>query len=86
MLSNFDKVFEEMIHKRVYELEEVMLKDKEHDKLSEKFNQLYVKIKENLPEEHKKLISELEAIMKKAIYEQGLRDGIELKNILKLVI
>lgn len=93
MLGNFDKVFEEMMHKRIYGIEEFMLKDTEYKELSDKSNKLFRKIEELLPEEYQDLIFSFEEInslqdnlIKKMIYEQGLKDGVELKNILKLVI
>jgi hypothetical protein len=72
---------------------EVMAKSKEYIRVNGRSNRLYDEFMEYLPDEAKELFllydeSEawLEGILQKAIYRNGLRDGIRLANICRKIL
>lgn len=89
-LGGFKKTFGNMISDRLDDIgSEFIITDQEYKKSSDKSTELHNTIKENLPKEYKCLINAYEEemtyqmlISEKAIYEQGLKDGVELNNMI----
>ena len=92
MLNNLRNAFNAMIQERVEEIgSKVLLNHEEYTKVCHECDELYQKIRAILPEEYKSMLfdldlktSYLQAIAEDIMYEQGLKDGIELKDILKI--
>ncbi|MDS1004922.1 hypothetical protein P9J83_15670 [Clostridium sporogenes] len=84
--------FNEMIGNVLDDYGNEINSDNEYNIASNKYNKVFNKLKENLSYEDKKLLNELdeaasyvEAISTELTYKKGLKDGVELKGILKIV-
>lgn len=85
-----ENVATDIIEKRVEEIEsEVLEKNKEYRKITERYNILFNKIRELLPKGHNLLIVELDReincqqnIVEEVYYLQGIKDAAELKDSL----
>lgn len=94
MLNDFREAFNAMIQERTEEVgSKVLMENETYRKSGEDSDKLFRQIKDLLPDEFKPLIFELDrlmcyqqAIAEEVMYEQGIKDGIELKSILKLVV
>jgi len=92
MLKNFGQAFNDFISDRTTHIgDNVLIYEKEYIEMSDKLTLLYKSIKELLPDGSKHLIDEYECtancqlvVTEEVVYQQGLKDGIELKNILRL--
>lgn len=92
MLSNFNKIFDDMVLDRLEDIgSNTIVLDDKYKELQEKLDVLFSQIKFYLPEEHRKLIYKLlevsnfqMGVVEELIYKQGLKDGVELKKILEI--
>lgn len=94
MLIDIEKSLNLFVLDRVIEVSNGLLrKNEEYNKINVEIEEIFNKIKEVLPEEYRDLLFELDSlegakgsVSEVIIYRQGLKDGIELNNILKLVV
>ncbi|NEZ94240.1 hypothetical protein EXM69_20460 [Clostridium botulinum] len=84
--------FNEMIGRVLDDHGNEINNDKEYAIALNKYTNLYNKLKEKLSDEDKDLLENLDeatnyvaAISSELTYKKGLKDGIELKSILKIV-
>ncbi|KEI90709.1 hypothetical protein N493_14955 [Clostridium botulinum B2 433] len=84
--------FNDMIHQVLEEYSIEISQNDNYKKLVNEYDKIFGKISKCLSKENKDMIyrlNEIEgnmsSISEKMIYEKGLRDGLELKNILKIV-
>lgn len=93
MLKGFSELFNTVVTERVNEIGSgIIINDPEYKDSQSKLGDLLGKIKGMLPEGDKKLAENLdeliayqESILQSIVFEQGLKDGIALKDILKMV-
>lgn len=90
-MSEFEVAFNEFIINRVIEVEEDKMNDSERIKLSLKHSELYDELMKYLPLDKQYLLNDfasnevsLSTLESKHSYEQGLKDGIEMKLFLGL--
>ncbi|HHV19799.1 MAG TPA: hypothetical protein GXZ27_13345 [Thermoanaerobacterales bacterium] len=92
-MESFHTAFKEMIIERTYEIgNKILIKNKERRDIEEKIYELYSEIEKLLPDDmknlifkHEELVNSNGALTEKIVYEQGLRDGVELIKILGLI-
>lgn len=84
--------FNDMIHQVLEEYSIEISQNDNYKKLVNEYDKIFGEISKCLSKENKDMIyrlNEIEgnmsSISEKMIYEKGLRDGLELKNILKIV-
>jgi hypothetical protein len=89
MFQNFKK----FLNDRVNEIgNNIVIKDKEYQELTEQSIKVYCQIRDTLPGQYKELINEYESInslkeciSEEIIYEHGFGDGIRLNEIIKSI-
>lgn len=89
-MESFRTAFNNFIMDRTIEVEnKVIMKNKELEDVEDKIYEMYRKIGELLPDDmknlilmHEELVNSYGALTDIIIYEQGLRDGVELIRIL----
>ncbi len=94
MLREFDDILDEMMFRRLEDIgTNILMTNKEYREASTKLIEINYKIRDLLPEEHRHLIDDYEeitsaqgALSDDIIYKQALKDGIELKHLLRLVV
>ena len=86
--------FEKFVDERTIDIgSNIVLKDPEYIRLVNEVDKIHFQIRDMLPDEFKHLIGQYEDICnlmqaraQDIMYEQGLKDGIEFKNRLRLVV
>lgn len=92
MRKKFNRYIVNCINKRTVEIvNDVAANNREFKELTQKIIPILNSFKDALPSEYRKLIEELEGIRDKrklltykALYRQGLKDGIKLCNMLHM--
>lgn len=81
------------MEERTIDADEILLQNEEYVNVGNKNQELLQQIKNLIPKEYHQLLEELDcsyssqmAIHGHVLYELGLKDGIQMKNFLKLVV
>ncbi|KEI96358.1 DUF6809 family protein [Clostridium botulinum] len=84
--------FNDMVHQILEEYSIEISQNDNYKKLVNEYDKVFEKISKCLSKENREMIYKLNeiegnmsSISEKMIYEKGLKDGIELKNIVKIV-
>lgn len=92
MLTNFNDSFQQFVFQRWGEIGDSLLKNEEYTELRDKQIELLHKIETLLTEEGKALLeeynnieTEMECMSIDLVYKEALKDGFQLKSILKVV-
>lgn len=94
MLKSFKETFGDFMLDRTIEIgDNVLMHNEEYKQIGNKADELFHQIKKLLPKKQQHLMLDLESyyndkmtLSQDIIYEQGLKDGIEIKNFVKLVV
>ena len=94
MLKSFREQFRDFTSDRVMEIDNnVVIKDEEYIESDNEIKAITEKLEEGLSDSAKELLEELLCaynhqinIFSRILYEQGLKDGVEMKSFLKLVV
>jgi|GEM_PF-2718436 len=88
---DFKSSFEGFMMKRTEELGALLSNNEEYSKLNKKFMQLFEDISAKMPAEERTVLTEfdsvvgsLDALMQTIMYQKGIADGMEMKNILTM--
>jgi hypothetical protein len=93
MLKTFTTQIEAALTDRINEIEvQILMADPEYQKLNTKINEVLDRIGQNLPSGKERLLFELDefwverdVLAYRRMYRQGLRDGIVVNRILRMV-
>jgi uncharacterized protein YeeX (DUF496 family) len=92
MLKDYEKAVDDFMLNRIIDVgNTILLNNEKYIDLNDKLGVLYNEIIDHLPEEYKHLLDEFEVtsnsignIVEDTMYNQGFKDSIELRNILKI--
>lgn len=90
MLMPMEKTFRSMVYERLEDIgSNIVIQDEEYKKRGNESSELYTQLKQILPEEYRNLLFELDcaynalaSIAEVLVYEQGVKDGMKLKDML----